>query len=113
MAMILLPLMTNMKRAFHLLPWRAIRAIAFIQKHGADKHGPNTWQAIPKGLHLDACLSHIAHWAAGETIDADTGHSHLWNALTRLSYVVEQEIMEDTMAVEIASLPIETESIQD
>lgn len=86
-----------MKRAFHLLPFRALRAVAFIQAHGADKHGPNTWQEVPMEKHLDAALSHLSHWAAGETIDPDTGHSHLWNAATRVLFLVEQEILRDTI----------------
>lgn len=85
-------------RRFDLIPPHAVRAIAYIQGKGAEKHGENTWQDVPMKLHFDACLSHINHWMAGEKIDAETGESHLWNALTRLAFLVEQEHMQSTIA---------------
>ncbi len=95
-------------RRFDLLPWHAMRAVAYIQGKGAEKHGANTWQEVPLEQHLSACLSHIAHWGAGETIDGDTGESHLWNALTRLSYVVEQEHMQSTIAQKLQRIASDT-----
>lgn len=91
-------------RRFDLVPWRAVRAIAFIQAHGAIKHGENTWQDVPMEKHLDAALSHLAYWSSGKKIDEDTGHSHLWNALTRIAYLVEQEIERDDIRDGFASL---------
>jgi hypothetical protein len=88
-----------MKRRFDLLPFRALRAVAFIQAIGAEKHQPNTWQALPMEKHLDAALSHLSYWAAGEKID-ETGQSHLWNAATRILFLVEQEIIQQETAVE-------------
>lgn len=90
-----------MKRAFHLLPFRALRAVSFILAIGEEKHGRDTWRELPFDVHFDACLSHIAYWASGQKIDPDTGESHLWNALTRLMFCVELEIGNDTLDEEI------------
>lgn len=92
------------KRRFDLLPWKAIRAAAFIMAHGVEKHGADTWRDASIETHLDAAFSHMAYWADGRKIDGDTQKSHLWNALARLMFVVEQEINQDTIANKLTAI---------
>lgn len=81
-----------MKRAFHLLPFLALRAVSHILAIGAEKHGRETWRNIPIDTHMDAALSHLAYYGSGQKIDPDTGYSHLWNAATRILFCIEIEI---------------------
>jgi len=81
-----------MPRRFDLIPWLAMRGVAFIVAIGLEKHGRDTWRDLPIETHMDCALSHLAHWNTGQKVDPDTGHSHLWNAATRVLFCVELEM---------------------
>lgn len=54
--------------------------------HGAEKYGPNNWQLVDNATdrYQAALLRHLSAYAQGESMDPDSGLTHisavLWNA---------------------------------
>ncbi|MGE4424982.1 MAG: dATP/dGTP diphosphohydrolase domain-containing protein [Solirubrobacteraceae bacterium] len=73
-----------------LLPARAILAVSQLLADEQTSHG-DRWTARPTTHHLAAALRHAFRWTAGETVDPDSGHSHLVHAAARLLMAVDRE----------------------
>lgn len=85
------------KLPFHLLPPRALTAVAERLKVGAEKYGERNWEA---GLDWHRCFAaaqrHLWAWWGGEDLDPDTpesftdmGKSHLAAAICMLLFLLE------------------------
>lgn len=75
---------------FHLVPWRAITALAGIYAYGARKYAANSWREVPIDpetgetpveRYFNAMMRHVIAWREGEWFDKESGHSHLAHAL--------------------------------
>lgn len=84
------------KLKYHLIPPSSLEALATIFTFGAHKYGEFNWTAGFKQSRLFAsCMRHLWAWYGGETIDPESGKSHLWHAFTNLSMMIENEKFED------------------
>jgi len=72
------------------IPTKALAGIATILTFGARKYKPNNWRNCTELERYDAAfLRHYFAFIAGEELDADSGHPHLWHALTNLAFLLE------------------------
>lgn len=75
-----------------LVPKSLIWAVGIILTFGANKYGEHNWR---KGLKwsraYNALLRHLTAWWDGESLDLESGKSHLWHAATELAFLVEYE----------------------
>lgn len=69
------------KLPWHLLPGDSIEQIVEILDFGAKKYAPRNWE---KGMSysrlFSAMMRHMWAWWGGETLDKETGKSHLAHA---------------------------------
>jgi hypothetical protein len=76
---------------------RAIRAVANISAHGAEKYSWYNWLTVPDGVerYRDAQVRHVMDEAVDGPNDPDSGHLHAaaaaWNALARLELILRAE----------------------
>jgi len=67
-------------------------AIATIMESGAEKYGRDNWK-LGMDWHrpYDALLRHLTAWWEGESLDDDSGMSHLNHAVCELMFLIEYE----------------------
>ncbi len=80
----------------HPLPWEALQELGKLYRFGAEKYadddaGPyNFRRGYDWSLSYDSMLRHMMQWWNGETIDEESGLSHMahaaWHALTLLLF---------------------------
>jgi hypothetical protein len=75
---------------FHLIPWRAVTALAGIYEYGARKYAANSWRDVPTDpetgetpidRYFNATMRHLIAWRQGEWLDKESGKAHLAHAL--------------------------------
>jgi len=87
------------KLMMSLIPTESIIGAAEVLTFGAHKYGVNNWQKVTNAeqRYIDALLRHLYTHQGGETLDPETGLSHLKHALTNLMFLIHfQEKGEDT-----------------
>ena len=67
------------KCPMHLLPPEALRQVAEVLKHGADKYGAWNWReaGINASTYIAAINRHLSAWQDGEDLDPESGESHI------------------------------------
>lgn len=67
------------KCPMHLLPPEALRQVAEVLKHGADKYGAWNWReaGINASTYIAAIYRHLSAWQDGEDLDPESGKSHI------------------------------------
>ena len=77
------------KLMFSLIPPETTRALAQVLTFGANKYAPNNWQLVENGKdrYLDALLRHLDAYRSGESLDPESGLSHLSHALTNIAFL--------------------------
>ena len=69
------------KRRYDLLPYDALEEIIKVLEFGALKYEDNNWlRGCEWSRYWTACMRHITAWWMGESVDAETGLSHLAHA---------------------------------
>jgi len=80
------------KLRYDLIPPSTLQALATILTFGAKKYGARNWE---KGIAwcrvFGALMRHLWAWWGRESIDQETGESHLWHAQCCLSFLIEYE----------------------
>lgn len=81
------------KLRYSLVPPIAIKAIAEVLTFGAKKYAPNSWQNVENGevRYLDALMRHLEAYRSGESIDPDSGLSHLAHAIANMAFLCHFE----------------------
>jgi len=80
----------NAKPMMGLLPPLATIAVAKVLTHGAEKYAAFNWTKASSTLRLmNAALRHCFEWLAGETIDPESGLTHLSEAICSLMFLEE------------------------
>lgn len=75
-----------------LLPTNALMRIANIFTMGAKKYGAFNWEkGILNSRLYAACLRHLFAYWGGETLDKETGCSHLHHAACNLLMMIDNE----------------------
>lgn len=69
------------KTRYDLLPPEALEGAAQVFAVGAKKYGPRNWEkGMNWGRVFAACMRHLWAWWRGESVDPETGISHLHHA---------------------------------
>jgi hypothetical protein len=69
-----------------IIPIEALEAITEAMAYGANKYGRNNFKGGFKHLRLaNAALRHIFAWVGGETMDKESGLSHISHAIASLA----------------------------
>jgi hypothetical protein len=67
----------SQKPMLYLLQPGWVWEVGEVLTHGAKKYEPNGWQRVEPERYISALLRHSLQVAAGETVDEETGLSHL------------------------------------
>ena len=83
------------KLPYELLPFKCIDAIVEVQRYGAKKYAPNSWQHVKNGKkrYIAATLRHISLYQQGQRYDEESGLHHLSHALCSLMYAIWFDII--------------------
>lgn len=78
------------KPRWDLLPWEAVEAVVLVLTYGATKYGPDNWRRVPgaRWRYLGAALRHVAAWARGQRLDAESGLPHLAHAAASILFLI-------------------------
>ena len=64
-----------------LIPFNALKAVAYVREFGINKYGSNDeWAHVADRDFVEAALRHLHKHASGEVIDEESGLSHLSHA---------------------------------
>ena len=82
------------KPRMDLLPPKAIFEVAKVLGFGAEKYGPENWRLLDnlQGRYTAGALRHIFAHMDGETLDVESGLSHLAHAICCLLFKLEIEL---------------------
>jgi hypothetical protein len=81
------------KVRFGLVPFDALREIAHVLTTGAAKYSDHNWKAgADWSRYFDALMRHLTAWWEGESLDAETGRSHLAHAGCCLLFLLAYEL---------------------
>lgn len=80
------------KPRFDLIPPAALRSVAQVLAHGAEKYGDENWRGVPdaRSRYLAAAYRHLNAWHRGEITDEDSGQPHLAHAICCALFLLEQ-----------------------
>ena len=81
------------KARYDLIPENALDEVVEVLTYGANKYAPDNWKHVPewKRRYFAAAQRHIWAWKRGESIDSETGISHLAHAICCLMFMMERE----------------------
>jgi len=76
-----------------LLPVKSLEKILQVLEFGAKKYSANSWQEVPDGYqrYFDALYRHLYAIQRGETVDSESGLSHLAHAGCCLMFMLTLE----------------------
>ncbi len=81
------------KRNYALLPWGAIDEIVKVLEHGADKYMAHNWRrGTTWSRYWSASMRHLTAWWRGESVDEETGLSHLAHCACCLIFLISYEM---------------------
>ncbi len=81
------------KAPLSLIPNRAMEEEAHVWKYGAGVHGRDNWRAgFDWTRIIDAILRHAIAYKNGETLDPDTGRSHMAHIRCDAAMLIEFEV---------------------
>lgn len=90
------------KERMDLVPWTSVREMAKVLTFGADKYGDHNWrQGIEHSRLYAATMRHLTSYWLGESIDPESGLSHLAHAMTNLAMMTESPEYDDRYFKEI------------
>lgn len=74
-----------------------LKAISGVREYGAAKYGSTEdWRTTEPIRHFDAAIRHILAHVDGETLDAESGLTHLAHAASNIMFEIERlELHED------------------
>ena len=75
------------------IPPNALLAVAKVLTFGAEKYGRDNWRQVESAetRYLDAALRHINAYQRGESVDPESGESHLAHAVCSLMFMLEMK----------------------
>lgn len=81
------------KLRWDLLPIEPIEAIIRVMMLGSDKYNDDNWKYVPgcKRRYYAAAMRHLTAWWKGETLDPESGISHLTHATCCLLFLAWHE----------------------
>jgi len=84
------------KVPFSTVPAPVIAEIGLAMLEGARKYRRHNYRAIGvrASVYIDACMRHLTNWWEGESIDPDSGLSHLVKATACLVVLRDAQILD-------------------
>jgi hypothetical protein len=84
------------KVPFSTVPAPVIAEIGLAMMEGARKYRRHNYRAIGvrASVYIDACMRHLTSWWEGESIDPDSGLSHLVKAVACLVVLRDAQILD-------------------
>lgn len=80
------------KAPLSLIPSKAQVEEAFVWKHGEGVHGRDNWrQGFQWTRIIDAILRHATSYKEGQTLDPETGRSHMAHIRCDAAMLIEFE----------------------
>lgn len=79
------------KPPLHLIPAPALLELAAVMRLGAEKYGAYNWRekTVSASVYIAAAQRHLLTWFDGESIDVESGASHLAHAMACLAIVLD------------------------
>lgn len=86
------------KNRLDLIEPQFIEGVGEVLTFGANKYEPNNWQNVENAedRYYAAALRHLMAWRRGETVDEESGLSHLKHAATNLMFLLHFETPQET-----------------
>ena len=86
------------KAPMNLLPFDSLEAVAKVLDYGARKYAPNNWQLVDNGIerYSAALLRHLSAFLQGESLDKESGLSHLSHVACNALFLVHFELVRET-----------------
>ena len=83
------------KPQLYLLPPKSINEVGKVLTFGAEKYDPHNWRKVDdlQNRYTSAALRHIFAHIDGESVDEETGLSHLAHAMCCLLFKLEDELI--------------------
>lgn len=76
-----------------VIPLPALLHLGSTMRLGAEKYGPFNWrkegQAVSASTYVDAAMRHMGSWWDGESIDPESGASHLAHAMACMAILLD------------------------
>jgi hypothetical protein len=78
------------KPRWSLIPPGVMAEYVNVLEYGARKYAPGNWQYVPHATtrYYDAMMRHIDAWLHGESVDSETGSSHLAHAMCCITFLM-------------------------
>lgn len=76
-----------------LIPVAAMESVARVMELGAKKYGPYNWRTkkVKKLVYAHAALRHLFAWIGGQSIDPESGQSHMAHVAACMMIVLDAE----------------------
>lgn len=87
----------SLKLRYDLLPPFAIEKVVKILTFGAEKYAPDNWKHVDhwKERYTAALMRHLEAYRKGESVDPESGESHLAHLLCCGIFLLEKELEEE------------------
>ncbi len=76
-----------------LIPVASMEGLARVMELGAKKYGPYNWRAKPikNMVYAHAALRHLFAWIGGQSVDPESGQSHLAHVASCMMIILDAE----------------------
>lgn len=83
----------NGKPRFSLIPKGSLAPVINVLEYGARKYSEDNWRKVANAetRYFDAAHRHLNAWWDGQTLDPETGESHLAHAVSCLLFLIALE----------------------
>jgi hypothetical protein len=83
----------SLKAPLGLVPPYAMEQTAWVHKLGADKYGPWNWRetGVCASTYVNAILRHLNAWRDGESLDPESGITHLAHIACSANILMDAE----------------------
>jgi hypothetical protein len=84
----------SLKAPLGLVPPYAMEQTAWVHKLGAEKYGPWNWRetGVCASTYVNAILRHLNAWRDGESLDPESGITHLAHIACSANILMDAEV---------------------
>jgi hypothetical protein len=81
------------KLRWDLIDYKQIEKLAKVLTMGAAKYSPDNWKKVEpfNDRYFAALMRHLVAWRNGETVDPESGQSHLDHAMCNIMFLMWKE----------------------